>query len=291
MFTSWFPTVFRPGAPVLLIAAAVLTGCETSRDPLIAQISLNSERAQDLDRRNRELTETVDSLSAQISDMQLSNGDLVAQVGQLRLDMQRLAALSPGVDKWETEQDRNANMGRLLTEFDTRDDGRWLEVKEGLVLIGAMCVKPLLERYAAAEPLALIRVPEVFRALVDHRAATELASGLEIQSVRRLCAEALGALRNPQAIPFLKQHLEDADSQTRHAVAVSLGQLGDFSGVPVLIQELESEDDQERIIAIGALSAITKTDFGFRAYDKDAERRAAAIVKAHEWWKNQPKPK
>jgi HEAT repeat protein len=275
----------------MLVAAAILTGCETSRDELAAKVNLNAERTRDLDKRNREVSETVDSLRGQVTDLQLALREAKTAVGQLRLDLQRMAEMSPTLEKFESEQDRKAKLGRLLTQFNTGDDAVWLEVKEGLVRIGAPCVKPLLERYAASEPLAMIRVPEVFRALVDPDAASELASGLEINSMRRICAEALGGLGNPQAIPFLKQHLADADEQTRHAVAVALGRLKDMSGVPVLLDELESDNETTRILAVGALAKIAGQDFGFRAYDKDAERRAAAVAKAREWWKNQPKPK
>jgi len=293
VFTPRFPKILSPrlSAAGMLAVAAILTGCESARDPLIAEVSLLKERTKDLDRRNLELAELMDSLQAQVSDLQLEMGDVRTQAGELGRNLRELAKLSPGLEKFESEQDRKAKLGRLLAQFNTGDDAVWLEVKEGLVRIGAPCVKPLLERYAAAEPLALIRVPEVFNALADPKASSELAAGLEIQSLRRLCAEALGGLRNPQAIPFLKQHLQDEDHQTRHAVAVALGRLGDMTGVPVLIDELESDNETTRIIAIGALAKITGQDFGFRAYDQDVDRRKAAVAKAREWWKNQPKPK
>ncbi len=293
MFTSRFPKILGPkfSAAGMVAVAAILTGCESSRDPLIAQVSLNKERTTDLDSRNRELSETVDSLSAQVSDMQLTIGDLRAQAGQLRLDLQRLVEMSPTLTKFDSEQERKAKLGRLLSQFNTGDDAVWLEVKEGLVRIGALCVKPLLERYADAEPLALIRVPDVFHALADPDAATELAAGLEIASLRRLCAETLGGLGNPQAVPFLKQHLADEEAATRHAVAVALGTLGEMAGVPILLDELDSDDDQIRIIAIDALERITGQDFGYRAYDRDKARRDAAVAKARDWWSKQPKRK
>ena len=78
----------------------------------------------------------------------------------------------------------------------------------------------------------------------------------------------------------------DKDPQIRHAIAVALGRLKDRSGVPVLLEELASEDTTTRLMAIRELEQITGQDFGFSAYEKDAEVRAQAIQRAREWWQS-----
>lgn len=266
----------RRTAPCLVVLLLAAAGCETSPD-LTHQVKLNEQRFHDLDDRLVDLNSRLDSLADRIAEAQLSVKDFAAQLGQARMDIEKIRQLTPALGRWKTSQERQAHLAQLLQEYSTADDAGWILVKEKLIRMGHIAVGPLLQRYAAGEPLALRRVPEVLRELIDPQAITELAAGMENRRTRMIAAEAIGLLGNPAGIPYLRAHLADESPEVRHEVAVALGRLKDPGGLLVLASELDSAELTVRLIAISEIERLTGQDFGYSAYEKDDAKRTEAI--------------
>jgi len=81
------------------------------------------------------------------------------------------------------------------------------------------------------------------------------ALGDSYSDVRRVAAEALGAIGDPQAVPALIQALGDNDSSVRRAAAEALVKIG-APAVPALIQALGDSDSDVRRAAAWALGKL-----------------------------------
>lgn len=265
---------------------AALAGCAGGPD-LGAEVAKLHAETIEVRKRLDPLESRMESLQGELERVRASLGDLAARLGQAQMDLETLRKHSPALARFESAQEREARLNELLAKLDTADDAAWLDVQEGFQRLGAAAVGPLLARYAAGDALALRRVPQVLRALVDPAAVTPLAAGLEQPATRALAAEALGLLGNPEGVPWLRSHLADPSPAIRHAVAVALGRLKDLAGVPELIAELAAEDFDVRLIAIRELQALAGQDFGFSAHEKDAARRQEAIDRARAWYQAQ----
>jgi hypothetical protein len=73
---------------------------------------------------------------------------------------------------------------------------------------------------------------------------------------RSEAADALGALRDPAAVPFLLAALADPDAFVRRAVTQALGTVGDPGATAALCRALNDEDRQVRRLAVCALERI-----------------------------------
>lgn len=262
---------------------AVLPGCFGGPD--LAGDVLEHERSlADIRQRLEPLDGRLENLLNRIQDLQAKVADLDTRLGQAQMDLDTLRKHTPALSRFESAQEREAKLNELLVKLDTADDAAWLDVREGLQRLGAAAVGPLLQRYASGDALALRRVPQVLRTLVDPVAVTPLAAGLERPATRALAAEALGLLGNPEGVPWLRTHVADESPSVRHAVAAALGRLKDLSGVPVLLAELADEDFDVRLTAIRELEDLTGQDFGYSAHEKDQNRRQEAIARAQAWY-------
>lgn len=70
----------------------------------------------------------------------------------------------------------------------------------------------------------------------------------------------LGMLGNKNAIPFLKQALEDEDKRVQLRAAGSLGRLGEDSGHTIAIKEVENRNTEIKGYAIEAIGLIGKKE-------------------------------
>ena len=271
------------------LAALVMAGCAGGPDLTTDVLKLQADTV-DLRKRLDPIEGRIESLRNGIEDLRARVIDLDAKLGQARLDLEMFRKHSPALARFESAQEREARLNELLGKLDSADDAAWLDVREGFQRVGAAAVAPLLARYATGDALALRRVPEVLRSLVDPAAVTPLAAGLEQTATRALAAEALGLLGNPEGVPWLRTHLADASPSVRHAVAVALGRLKDLAGVPELLAELAAEEFDVRLIAIRELQALTGQDFGYSAHEKDATRRQQAVDRARAWYEAQGAP-
>jgi HEAT repeat protein len=104
--------------------------------------------------------------------------------------------------------------------------------------------------------------PEVLRLFDESKSDDPL--------IRRYLALALGRLKDPRAVPHLRQVLQEAtpesDSQTVIYSAWALGVMGDASAVPELLVAARSEDPGVRKTAVYALGAFS-TDQARSALD------------------------
>ncbi|MCI0342217.1 MAG: HEAT repeat domain-containing protein [Planctomycetales bacterium] len=271
----------------LLLLSAALPAC--GGPDYERELRFIKDRTDDLKRRCDALADKADVANERDADLRGELDEMKTRHGQFELDLRRLRESSKVFQEVETEQERRARVNQFLGKFETPDPAEWDAVREGLVRGGAMAVRPLLQKFLDGEPLALVRVPEVLRAVVDPEAAPLLVEAMQHPEARRLAAEAIGNLGNARVVPFLVPHLQDKDANVRHSVAEALGKLGDLSGVPTLVQELESADERARLLAIDALEKITHETHGYRAYDRDSERRAAAVSRWKTWWTEKEK--
>ncbi len=271
-----------------LLLAAALPACGGGPD-YERELRFLKDRTDDLKRRIDALADKSDVADERDADLRAELDEMKTRQGQFELDLRRLRETSKAFEQVETEQERRSRVNQLLGKFDTPDPAEWDSVREGLVRGGALAVRPLMQKFLDGEPLALVRVPEVLRSLVDPEAAPLLVEAMQHGETRRLAAEAIGNLGNARVVPFLVPHLQDKDANVRHAVAEALGKLGDLSGVPTLVSELESAEERTRLLAIDALEKITHETHGYRAYDRDLERRAAAVSRWKSWWTEKEK--
>jgi HEAT repeat protein len=111
-------------------------------------------------------------------------------------------------------------------------------------------------RYYAAWWLGKHQVQEacgdLCHALQDERYRTEQGG----YPLRRQAARALGLLKNPQAIPALRDSLSCPDLRFREAVIQSLAILGDRAIVPQLMEFLTSDTEQPYEVVIEALGTL-----------------------------------
>jgi HEAT repeat protein len=75
--------------------------------------------------------------------------------------------------------------------------------------------------------------------------------------VRQAALDALGRIRNPQALPYLIRALQK--NIARVTVCRALGEIGDPQAVPYLIQALQDENEYVREAACWALGQIGDT--------------------------------
>ncbi|MCS6964028.1 HEAT repeat domain-containing protein [Thermoflexus sp.] len=75
--------------------------------------------------------------------------------------------------------------------------------------------------------------------------------------VRIAAAGALGALRDPQALPRLRRALKNKDPLVRGAAAEALGQLHDPRALPRLLQALKNEDEFVRRAAAKSIGKLS----------------------------------
>jgi HEAT repeat protein len=98
------------------------------------------------------------------------------------------------------------------------------------------------------------------RALADERfadAAEEVGRILvEEESLRAAAADVLGNMKDPVAVPALRQVADDPDEEVRSRVAFALGRIGDRDAVPTLIGMLQDPHWTVRANAAQALGMI-----------------------------------
>lgn len=122
--------------------------------------------------------------------------------------------------------------------------------------IAALAVDDNQTRYYAAWWLGKHQVQEacgdLCHALQDERYRTEQGG----YPLRRQAARSLGLLKNPQAIPALRESLSCPDLRFREAVIQSLAILNDRAIVPQLMALLTSETEQPYEVIIEALGTL-----------------------------------
>lgn len=98
------------------------------------------------------------------------------------------------------------------------------------------------------------------RGLADEKfaAAAARVGQLLVENVelRGTAADVLGKMGNPDAVPFLQQVADDADSDVRTRIAFALGKLADPQAVPTLIDLLQDPEWSVRANAAQALGMI-----------------------------------
>lgn len=87
--------------------------------------------------------------------------------------------------------------------------------------------------------------------------------------------------------PSIRPGFDSIDPQERTAALLEAAREGDRSAVPELIVMLESSDPAERMLADEALRRLTGQDFGYRHFDPERKRSAAADA-WRQWWRSQP---
>jgi len=133
-------------------------------------------------------------------------------------------------------------------------------------------------RQEVAEALGLIRDPQASEALqkltADADASVRIAAILSLtrvqpsvvalskmlsdadKNVRMVVVEALGQLRDSEAVPLLSNCLRDASWEVRGAAAGALALMGERSTVPLLIEALKDPDADVRMAVAEALGVI-----------------------------------
>jgi HEAT repeat protein len=76
------------------------------------------------------------------------------------------------------------------------------------------------------------------------------------RAVRKACAQALGKISDPRAVPALISTLEDRARSVRRAAAEALGEFSDPRAIEPLVQLLQDEDDQVRSSTAKALNKL-----------------------------------
>ncbi len=93
--------------------------------------------------------------------------------------------------------------------------------------------------------------------------------------VRIVALAALQHLSPEDATKEAFDLLEDREPRVRMAAARLLAQGGDRAALPILVALLDAEEMEVRSDASRTLKAISGHDFGFMAYDREADRTAA----------------
>ena len=124
---------------------------------------------------------------------------------------------------------------------------------------------------------------EAFAGIREDAAAVSVAvAGLSDPDprVRRVAAEVLGRLRNPELVTPLRGSLDDVDPDVKAAVVVSLGHIGDPSAGPDIARRLTDADAAVRLAATQAMRALGSPDSAFSPLldDSDPAVRAEAAV-------------
>lgn len=144
---------------------------------------------------------------------------------------------------------------------------------------------PLLERLERASDAAVRRAAFVAQAPIrlrnaqDAQDARNAQDGQDAQDAkwlekvyaastsrdyaRRLAAvEVLTSLRDPGALPRIRELLEDGSHLVRAAAARALSDLGGKPAIPLLIERMQRDSLRVRAVAREALNAITGVDHG-----------------------------
>ncbi len=124
---------------------------------------------------------------------------------------------------------------------------------------------------------------EAFAGIREDAAAISVAvAGLSDPDprVRRVAAEVLGKLRNPELVTPLRASLDDVDEDVRAAVVSSLGHLGVPSAVADIAKRLSDTDAAVRLAATQAMRTLGSPDSAFSPLlgDSDPAVRAEAAV-------------
>jgi HEAT repeat protein len=114
------------------------------------------------------------------------------------------------------------------------------------------------------------------------------------KNVRVAAVEALGQLRDSEAVPIIAACLQDESWSVRCAAAIALGQMGERSSIPLLVQSLKDSDADVRVAVSEALGAIGDVEaiepLVMAQLDPETSVRQAALKAAvrvdHRWYRN-----
>ena len=102
-----------------------------------------------------------------------------------------------------------------------------------------------------------------------------------------VCALTAGCSSNPSRADSVYQQLQDDNPSRRVEAIVRVGQEKDPKAVPYLVDRLEDQDADVRLYAILALERITGQNFGYEFYQDEMQRRPA-VEKWRQWLQSQP---
>jgi HEAT repeat protein len=131
------------------------------------------------------------------------------------------------------------------------------DVAEALGLIRDPQSAEALQKLAADEDPGVRMTAFSSLAVVEPSLAT-LSQALTDpdKNVRLAVVEAIGELRNTEAVPVLSQCLHDAHWEVRCAAAAALALLGERSTMPLLVEAMGDSDADMRVAAADALGMV-----------------------------------
>ena len=119
-------------------------------------------------------------------------------------------------------------------------------------------------RQAAAQALGLIKNPQAVEPLI---ATLQDPDG----TVRQAAAEALGLIKNPQAVEPLIATLRDPDSSMREAAAKALGQIGDVRAIEALNSLLNDDEASVRRAVLQGMASQLEDRIDQRLLSRDCD--------------------
>jgi HEAT repeat protein len=155
--------------------------------------------------------------------------------------------------------------------------------------LGHRAVEPLLDKLKDEDAQVRENAVTVLGQVGDDRAIEPLAKVLKhdpVATVRWRAADALAALKEPEAIEPLLAALNDSDLGVRTHAAQALVDLGARTALPALLTLLREGTPQARGAAIAALQGLTDPStveplaLAMRDPDPDVSRAAAAALGA-----------
>ncbi|WP_380674490.1 HEAT repeat domain-containing protein [Salinigranum sp. GCM10025319] len=155
-------------------------------------------------------------------------------------------------------------------------------------------IDSLLDEVRSGDP---DRLTAAYDELLDRGddAVPSLREALDDESplVRWAAAGALGGVGSDEVTQSLQERLDDPNASVRVVAAQSLARLGDSAGVPALIRALEQDDvmighppELTSDYAVQVLRSVSGERFGFDS-SAPAYERARAVERWEEWWDEQ----
>ena len=190
--------------------------------------------------------------------------------------------------------DRLSLPRRLLGRVRSEREGTMIAERRDRPSMKHHSIDSLLDEVRSGDP---DRLTAAYDELLDRGedAVPPLREALDDESplVRWAAAGALGAVGSDEVTQSLEARLDDPNASVRVVAAQSLARLGDSSGVPTLIRTLERDDvmighppELTSDYAVQVLRSVSGEQFGFDS-SAPAYERARAVERWQEWWEEQ----